>query len=87
MRLRPTCSDDIYIYTQIYIYIHRVAHLHCIIHAARSSDRVRASFAEDFRIVLAPEREGVPPDVKLDGMYKFTAPWQRSEFPALASLL
>ncbi|CAE7714876.1 UGP1, partial [Symbiodinium pilosum] len=26
---------------------------------------------EDFRIVLAPEREGVPPDVKLDGMYKF----------------
>ncbi|CAJ1400147.1 unnamed protein product [Effrenium voratum] len=27
---------------------------------------------EDFRIVLAPEREGVPPDVKLDGMYKFT---------------
>ncbi|CAJ1445206.1 unnamed protein product, partial [Effrenium voratum] len=36
---------------------------------------------EDFRIVLAPEREGVPPDVKLDGMYKFTAPWQRSEFP------
>jgi len=27
---------------------------------------------EDFTIILAPEREGVPPDVKLDGMYKFT---------------
>jgi len=27
---------------------------------------------KDFRIVLAPEREGVPPDVKLDGKYKFT---------------
>lgn len=27
---------------------------------------------EDFTITLAPEREGVPPDVKLDGMYKFT---------------
>ncbi|CAE7526284.1 UGP1 [Symbiodinium natans] len=26
---------------------------------------------EDFTIVLAPERDGVPPDVKLDGMYKF----------------
>lgn len=27
---------------------------------------------EDFTVVLAPERNGVPPDVKLDGMYKFT---------------
>ncbi|CAK9073528.1 unnamed protein product [Durusdinium trenchii] len=27
---------------------------------------------EDFTIVLAPERDGVPPEVKLDGMYKFT---------------
>ncbi|CAL1155731.1 unnamed protein product [Cladocopium goreaui] len=26
---------------------------------------------EDFRIVLKEERQGVPPDVKLDGMYKF----------------
>jgi UDP-N-acetylglucosamine pyrophosphorylase len=26
----------------------------------------------DFRIVLAESRNGVPPDVKLDGMYKFT---------------
>jgi len=26
---------------------------------------------EDFRIQLAPERNGVPPDVKLDGAYKF----------------
>jgi UDP-N-acetylglucosamine pyrophosphorylase len=26
----------------------------------------------DFRIVLADSRNGVPPDVKLDGMYKFT---------------
>lgn len=25
---------------------------------------------EDFRIVLKEERNGVPPDVKLDGMYK-----------------
>lgn len=25
---------------------------------------------QDFRIVLKAEREGVPPDVKLDGMYK-----------------
>jgi len=27
---------------------------------------------KDFRIVLNDERKGVPPDVKLDGMYKFT---------------
>merc|ERR1719210_3228875 len=27
---------------------------------------------KDFRITLAEERQGVPPDVKLDGMYKFT---------------
>jgi len=27
---------------------------------------------DDFRITLAPERNGVPPDVKLDGKYKFT---------------
>merc|ERR1719444_148677 len=27
---------------------------------------------KDFRITLAPERNGVPPDVKLDGKYKFT---------------
>merc|ERR1712060_140242 len=26
---------------------------------------------KDFRITLAPEREGVPPNVKLDGRYKF----------------
>jgi len=26
---------------------------------------------EDFRIVLAPERGGIPPNVKLDGRYKF----------------
>ena len=25
----------------------------------------------DHRVVLAPERAGVPPNVKLDGMYKF----------------
>jgi len=30
------------------------------------------TLTEDFRIVLKDEREGVPPDVKLDGMYKFT---------------
>ncbi|CAJ1363799.1 unnamed protein product [Effrenium voratum] len=28
------------------------------------------TLTEDFRIVLKDEREGVPPDVKLDGMYK-----------------
>merc|ERR1719444_128216 len=27
---------------------------------------------KDFRVELAPERNGVPPDVKLDGKYKFT---------------
>merc|ERR1719215_929926 len=27
---------------------------------------------KDSRITLAPERNGVPPDVKLDGIYKFT---------------
>lgn len=26
--------------------------------------------SQDFRIVLKEERQGVPPDVKLDGMYK-----------------
>jgi len=26
---------------------------------------------DDFRIVLAPERKGVPPNIKLDGRYKF----------------
>merc|ERR1719221_90639 len=26
---------------------------------------------KDFRITLAPEREGVPPNIKLDGRYKF----------------
>merc|ERR1719251_369702 len=26
---------------------------------------------DDFRIVLAPERGGVPPNIKLDGLYKF----------------
>jgi len=30
---------------------------------------------QDFTIVLAAERQGVPPDVKLDGMYKFMEPW------------
>lgn len=29
------------------------------------------TLTEDFTIVLAAERQGVPPDVKLDGMYKF----------------
>ncbi len=33
--------------------------------------------SQDFTITLAPEREGVPPDVKLDGMYKFTALQQK----------
>ena len=28
------------------------------------------TWLQDFRIVLKAEREGVPPDVKLDGMYK-----------------
>eukprot|EP00933_Yihiella_yeosuensis_P066058 TRINITY_DN7013_c0_g1_i1.p1 TRINITY_DN7013_c0_g1~~TRINITY_DN7013_c0_g1_i1.p1 ORF type:complete len:716 (+),score=230.92 TRINITY_DN7013_c0_g1_i1:89-2236(+) len=30
------------------------------------------TLTKDFRITLAEERNGVPPDVKLDGMYKFT---------------
>jgi len=30
------------------------------------------TLTKDFRITLASERNGVPPDVKLDGMYKFT---------------
>jgi len=29
------------------------------------------TLTEDFRIVLAPERGGVPPNIKLDGRYKF----------------
>merc|ERR1719510_2516662 len=29
------------------------------------------TLTEDFRIVLAPPRGGVPPNIKLDGMYKF----------------
>merc|ERR1719161_2179027 len=30
------------------------------------------TLTKDSRITLAAERDGVPPDVKLDGMYKFT---------------
>merc|ERR1712066_1197101 len=36
---------------------------------ALRSDAYRLT--EDFRIELAPERSGVPPNIKLDGMYKF----------------
>ena len=34
---------------------------------------------QDFRIVLKAEREGVPPDVKLDGMYKHLG-WGKSSW-------
>ncbi|CAE7430164.1 UGP1 [Symbiodinium sp. CCMP2592] len=36
---------------------------------------------EDFTVVLAPERNGVPPDVKLDGMYKFTDAMEEKLIP------
>merc|ERR1712117_133979 len=32
---------------------------------------------EDFRIVLSPGREGVPPNIKLDGTYKFVDGMER----------
>ena len=41
----------------------------------RSRHQIPGVFPQDFTIVLAAERQGVPPDVKLDGMYKFMEPW------------
>lgn len=35
------------------------------------------TLTEDFRITLAEARNGVPPDVKLDGRYKFTDAMER----------
>jgi len=41
----------------------------------------------DFRMVLKPERKGVPPDVKLDGFYKFVDPFRTMVPPGCAPSL